>query len=57
VEALQLPTCPYRKNEVIEGKKPAGEVIKGEGTTLLADDEEMITDAGEQLLLTSDHKP
>jgi len=56
VEALQLP-AHIEKMRSLKGKKPAGDVIKGEGTILLADDEEMITDMGGQLLLTSDHKP
>jgi len=41
---------PASEKEVIEGKKPSEEVVKGEGTILLVDDEEMITDVGRQLL-------
>lgn len=44
---IYLPTS---EKEVIEDKKPSREVVKGEGTILLVDDEEMITDVGEQLL-------
>jgi len=41
---------PASEKEVIEEKKPPRELVKGEGTILLVDDEEMITDVGEQLL-------
>ncbi|MBW2116758.1 MAG: PAS domain S-box protein [Deltaproteobacteria bacterium] len=41
---------PASETEVIEGKKPSEEILKGEGTILLVDDEEMITDVGGQLL-------
>jgi len=41
---------PASEKEVIEDKMPSREFAKGEGTILLVDDEEMITDVGEQLL-------
>lgn len=41
---------PASEKEVVEEKKPTGEAVKGEGTILLVDDEEMITDVGELLL-------
>jgi PAS domain S-box-containing protein len=41
---------PVSEKEVLEEKKPTGEVVKGEGTILFVDDEEMITDVGELLL-------
>jgi two-component system cell cycle sensor histidine kinase/response regulator CckA len=41
---------PASEAEVIEEKKPSEEILKGEGTILLVDDEGMITDVGGQLL-------
>jgi signal transduction histidine kinase/CheY-like chemotaxis protein len=41
---------PASEKEVVEEKRPTGEVVKGEGTILFVDDEEMITDVGELLL-------
>jgi len=41
---------PASEKEVVEEEKPPGEIVKGEGTILLVDDEEMITDVGELLL-------
>ncbi len=41
---------PASETEVIEDKKPLKAVVKGEGTILLVDDEEMIIDVAKQLL-------
>jgi CheY-like chemotaxis protein len=41
---------PASQEELFEEDKPSREVITGEGTVLLVDDEEMILDVGKQLL-------
>ena len=41
---------PASEKGVVEEKKAAREVVEGEGTILLVDDEEMITEVGELLL-------
>lgn len=41
---------PASEAEIIEEKKPSEKILKGEGTILLVDDEDMITDIGRQLL-------
>jgi PAS domain S-box-containing protein len=41
---------PASEAEVVEDKKSSMEVVRGEGSILLVDDEEMIIDVGKQLL-------
>ncbi|MBW1861249.1 MAG: response regulator, partial [Deltaproteobacteria bacterium] len=41
---------PASEEEVTEEKISTDEIIKGKGTVLLVDDEEMVLDAGEQML-------
>ncbi len=47
---------PASKAEVIEKKKASKEVVKGEGTILLVDDEEMIITVNKQLLESLGYK-
>ncbi|MBN2125557.1 MAG: response regulator, partial [Deltaproteobacteria bacterium] len=41
---------PASERKVLERKEPAGGILKGSGTVLLVDDEEMIIDVGRQML-------
>jgi two-component system, cell cycle sensor histidine kinase and response regulator CckA len=41
---------PASVKDVLEQNAPSGEIVKGEETILLVDDEEIITDVGERLL-------
>jgi PAS domain S-box-containing protein len=41
---------PASEKEVVEEKQTTGEIVKGEGTILLVDDEDMIIEVGEKLL-------
>jgi PAS domain S-box-containing protein len=41
---------PASEQEILAEEKPSREIITGEGTVLLVDDEEMILDVGKQLL-------
>jgi CheY-like chemotaxis protein len=45
--SIYLPTT---EKEVKEERQLSGEILKGKGTVLLVDDEDMVLDAGEQML-------
>lgn len=47
---------PASEKEVVKDKKLAKEILKGEGTILLVDDEDMIIDVGKELLKKMGYK-